>query len=537
MGGVAWRRCRGCKSVYDPAPAEPHALFELYDGPGYFVKDGQDDASTPWGYGHDYLADREHWEAKFDRVVVHLERYVAPGRLLDVGSGPGFLLTVAERHGWRATGIDINSWAADYGRAQLGVDTRPGDLLAAEFADDEFDALTMMDMVEHVPNPDELLAEAARVVKPGGAVAILTPDSGSPISRLLGARWPEVRRPGEHAVLYSAEGLAQLVGRAGFVACGWHPIGKVASLATLAADVESVAPGLLVPLRQWISAQPFGERIYDFDPRTKLCLYARRLPESKRHPGHSAVRIPKRADAMASVETAILEELRSLAAARGYCDWMFEQFSSLVRGSVAEVGSGIGTFTERILGAGAASVLAIEPDEACARVLTERYGDDPRVTLSRDELPQAPSLRTSPAAFDLVICQNVLEHIGDDVEALAQMRAALRYDGRLALVVPAHPRLFGPLDEAYGHWRRYDPADLEAAILAAGFAKPSIKAINSLGVIGWWLKNRKPAARIGGGSLAAFERILPLWKPLERQVPSTWGLSLVCIASPAEGYM
>jgi SAM-dependent methyltransferase len=358
----------------------------------------------------------------------------------------------------------------------------------------------------------------------------LTPDAGSPVSKLLGPRWPEVRRVGEHAVLYSTEGIAQLAARAGFVACGWHPIGKVASLATLAADVESVAPRLLGPARKWIAVHGIGRRTFEFDPRTKFCLYARRLPDRKRHPGHRPVRIPKRPESLESVENAILEELGSLAAARRYCDWMFEQFSTLVSGHVVEVGAGIGTFSQRILDHGAQSLLAIEPDPLCAGALEQRFAEDRRVQLSRDFLPEAPDLRASPGEFDLAVCQNVLEHIGDDVSALRAMRRALRPGGHLALVVPANPRLFGALDEAYGHWRRYDQESLSAAVVAAGFDVPSIRPINVLGVFGWWAKNRRPAARIGSGSFAAYEAILPLWRRIEKALPRRWGLSLVCIA-------
>ena len=82
-----------------------------------------------------------------------------------------------------------------------------------------------------------------------------------------------------------------------------------------------------------------------------------------------------------------LWDLQRLAAARGLGDWMFDQYADRVGSDVVEVGAGIGTFTERLLARGAARVLAIEPEPACAAVLARRFGDDARVTVARELLP------------------------------------------------------------------------------------------------------------------------------------------------------
>lgn len=531
-GEPSFYRCRDCGSLHDPEPSTHRDVRRLYGGREYFVKASGPDTERAvlWGYPDDYLADRANVEAKFDRVLSHLERYVTPGRLLDVGSGPGFLLTVASRRGWEPVGLDINEWAAEYGRKELGVDVRAGTLHEAAFPESAFDALTMMDLIEHVPDPGALVSEAARVVRPGGALAILTPDAGAVSSRALGHRWPEVRRPGEHTILFSVEGLSRLLTRNGFVACAWHSIGKIASLATLAADVSPVAPSVTGRLRAWLAQRPAGSRIIDFDPRTKFCLYARRLPNPERAPQHRPARIPKRPERLTSVGGAILRELEALAAARRYCDWMFAQFAEYVRGRVAEVGAGIGTFSARLLAEGPEELLLIEPDPACAAVLERRFGNDRRARLARDALPEAESLAAEAGRIDLIVCQNVLEHIGDDEAALQTMTRALRPGGHLALIVPAGPRLYGPLDDAYGHWRRYTQVDLEAILRGAGLEVETLRPINALGILGWWAKNRRPGAHVGSASLAAYEALLPAWCRIEKRLRPPSGLSLVSIA-------
>lgn len=525
-------RCRECRSLFDATPPAAADLREIYAGAEYFVKDASDDAQsdTLWGYPADYVADRENVEAKFDRVLAHLERYAGPGRLLDVGCGPGFLLSAARARGWDGVGIDLNQWAVDYGRDQLGLDLRVGELAEAGLGAGEFDAVTMMDLIEHVPDPDALVAEAARLVRPGGALVVLTPDAGAKISRALGRRWPEVARPGEHTVLFSVAGLSALLARHGFAATGWHSIGKIASLATLAADVAPAAPWAAARFREWASGRRLGQRVVDFDPHTKFCLYARRLPETDRRPAHSPARIPKRAETLVAVEDAILDELASLGGANRFCDWMFDQFSAFVGGAVVEVGAGIGTFSRRLLDAGAERLLLIEPEAACAEVLEERFAPDSRVELARDLVPDSPALASLRGQAQLVVCQNVLEHIGDDESALRAMASSLAPGGRLALVVPAGPGLYGPLDEAYGHWRRYEAGDLDAIVAAAGLEVERVKPLNALGIPGWWAKNRRPGARIGPGSLRAYEALVAGWRPLEERWQPAHGLSLYCQA-------
>jgi 2-polyprenyl-3-methyl-5-hydroxy-6-metoxy-1,4-benzoquinol methylase len=443
-------RCRDCRTLFDagPRPGEGHAT------------------------GDDHVTERPVTATQIERVLAHLERYVKPGRLLDLGAGGGPCLSVAQRRGWDAVALAVGS-------------------LADPLVGEPFDAVTLIDVIEHVVDVDAVLGEVSRRVRPGGALVVLTPDAGAPASRTLGRRWSEVV-PGESSALYSVAGLSAALRRHGFVASGWHAIGK---------------------------------------HRTKLCLYARRLPTGQASPEHRAPRIPQRPEQLAQVDEAILGELSSMAESRRLCQWAFDTFADHVEGArVLEVGAGIGTFTGRMLAAGAKEVLAMEPEPVCADVLDETFAGDPRVLVTRDGLPQAPSLEGREGTFDLVVCQNVLEHIGDDLGALEAMRRALRPGGRLSLLVPAGPRLFGALDDAYGHWRRYDEPGLRALLVRAGFSIDEMYSHNALGILGWWAKNRRPGARVDATSLKVYEVLVGMWRPIEERTSRRIGLSLVCTA-------
>jgi SAM-dependent methyltransferase len=206
---------------------------------------------------------------------------------------------------------------------------------------------------------------------------------------------------------------------------------------------------------------------------------------------------------------------------------MFEQVPRNPGPDVLEVGAGIGTFSARLLAAGAERLLLVEPEAACVAELERRFAADPRVEVRAEYLPDAPSLRANAGSFDFALSQNVLEHIPDDAAAMAAMAAALRPGGRLMALVPAHPRLYGSLDRAYGHERRYTRERLRAIVAAAGLELERLYSFNALGVPGWWARNLTGARGIGASSLRAYEALLRAWRPVERRVELPVGLSLI----------
>ncbi len=530
VDGHRFRRCRSCRSLYLCEPPPQEETRDRFGGARYFLNPdyGPPGRGEFVGY-RDYLADRDHIERKFGEVLDHIQLHVPErGQLLDVGCGPGFLLSTARDRGWQARGVELNEWAARIARDEFGLDVHVGALRDAGLRRGELDAVTMMDLIEHVPEPGAIVEEAAGLLRQGGVLALLTPDAGSPVSRLLGRHWPEAQRAPDHVVLFSVRGLTALLDRHGFDALGWHFVGKTSTVRTLMADVSPVAPAMAERAALALGATPL-ERTFEFDPRTKFVLYAKRRRCHVRA-GRSPVvpRYPKRVPARSSGE-AILDELRLLGDADRLCDWLYEQFDPFVGGTVVEVGAGIGTFTGRLLDGGVEQLLAIEPDPGCADILEARFASDPRVACARELLPDAPSLARWAGRVDLVVCQNVLEHIEDHVAATVSMAAALRPGGRLALLVPAHPRLYGSLDLAYGHWRRYTPSMVREIIDHAGLETEDLHHFNVLGILGWWTKGRGRSTQIGPAAMHAYEALLAGWKHVEAHWRPPVGLTLVGI--------
>ena len=97
------------------------------------------------------------------------------------------------------------------------------------------------------------------------------------------------------------------------------------------------------------------------------------------------------------------------------------------------------------------------------------------------------------------------------------------------LLVPALPALYGTLDVALHHFRRYDREGLVKLVNDAGFEVREVRYLNRLGVFGWWLNSRLLKRRVlPKGQLKAFKWLMPLLKREESKPPS-FGMSLLVL--------
>ena len=136
-----------------------------------------------------------------------------PPLVLDVGCGIGLLLDEARRRGWRTQGVELSDWAVRRAR-HLGLDVFQGSLEEAGFEPGSFDAVFMIDVLEHLADPVRTLATVSQVLRPGGVLCLVTPNAASAAAWVLGRRWWGML-PG-HVVLFPHRRLCELLRCLGF---------------------------------------------------------------------------------------------------------------------------------------------------------------------------------------------------------------------------------------------------------------------------------------------------------------------------------
>ncbi len=188
-----------------------------------------------------YLEEYSGRVASAGRLLKYLERHTRPGRLLDVGCGVGVIPAVA-RDPWQAKGVELSSWAVREARTRFGADVVEGTLEEARFPEASFGVVTMLDVIEHLPDPKETLAEARRILGPGGLLFILTPDLKAPLARLMG-RWWWGLRPA-HLHYFSRKSLVSLLESQGFEIKEIGFWGRKFTLGYWISRMKGYAPGL-----------------------------------------------------------------------------------------------------------------------------------------------------------------------------------------------------------------------------------------------------------------------------------------------------
>ena len=212
--------------------------------------------------------------------------------------------------------------------------------------------------------------------------------------------------------------------------------------------------------------------------------------------------------------------LDRMAEADRYNAWLLGRARPFLGQRVLEVGAGIGTFSAQL--AEGRELVAVEPDPALVPHLRQSAS---AATVVEGEIEDAP-----PTPYDSVVCFNVLEHIRDDRAALAAFRERLRPAGHLLLLVPSHPFLFGPIDRAFGHERRYAKRGLRALLEGTGFAVVELRRVNPVGALGWLVAGRVLRhAEIPRTPLRAFDRLVPVLRVLDG-IEFPLGLSLWAVA-------
>lgn len=227
--------------------------------------------------------------------------------------------------------------------------------------------------------------------------------------------------------------------------------------------------------------------------------------------------------------------LERMDGANNYNAWLGQRFREHLGRRVLEIGAGIGTITEQ-LEEGLELLIALEVDRFYVDRLKNKFRGRPHVRPYLSDVALADWESLQAERLDTIVLSNVLEHIPDDGAAVRRFRQILPPGGRVVVLVPALPQLFGSIDEAVGHHRRYTQASLREVLEGNGFEVETLEWMNLVGMPGWFMNSRVMRRRsVPKFQLKVYDRIAPWLAKAESHVKLPVGMSLFAVARVTGG--
>jgi SAM-dependent methyltransferase len=205
-GTFTLSKCTSCGLVFvNPMPTEDY-LTSLYPPTYYSYQDFYEkDLSTIGKIYKKYLVN----------IGTRDPHFKTPGKILDIGCGSGQFLYKMKKKGWIVSGVEVSESAAKLGNELEQLNIYNGNLLQAKFPGASFDYIRSNHSFEHITNPEEVLQEIHRILKPGGKLLIGVPNIVSFNARLFKKYWWYLGAP-VHTYNYSVSTLSRMLEKHGF---------------------------------------------------------------------------------------------------------------------------------------------------------------------------------------------------------------------------------------------------------------------------------------------------------------------------------
>lgn len=190
--------CLKCGLVYVNPQQEKQKICESYQN---MVDQG-------------YIGEEQGRRISARIILKKVTKYKRNGKILDIGCATGFLLDEAKKLGWQVYGVELSKWATGFAKEKYNLDIFEGILKDAGFRHNFFDAVVMIDSIEHLADPKKTLEDVRRILKPGGIICISTPNIESFLSKILSAKWWGIKH--SHLYYFSNKTLTNMLDATGF---------------------------------------------------------------------------------------------------------------------------------------------------------------------------------------------------------------------------------------------------------------------------------------------------------------------------------
>lgn len=229
-----------------------------------------------------------------------------------------------------------------------------------------------------------------------------------------------------------------------------------------------------------------------------------------------------------------LETLQSMRWAHRYNRWVISRIAPFIGDRVLEAGAGIGNLTAHLLDR--ELIVAADDNSSYLERLAANFANNPNVqatTLDLENTTELLELRKH--RFDTIICVNVIEHLKPDEDVLSSFFEILEPGGQAIILAPQGRWLYGSIDRALGHHRRYSRAEMRQKMERAGFEIEVVFGINRVAPLFWFINGRLlHRTSVSGAQVRFFDRLVPLVKAIDRLLPLP-PLSIIAIGHKGGG--
>ncbi len=173
-----------------------------------------------------YLKKRWYFENRYNSQLNKIKQHVQGGRLLDIGCNIGLFLHCAQKKGFTVEGIEFNQESASFGSDFFKIPIHTKSLEEINYPENTFDVITMYDVLEHIPDPKNVLDTIKKILKPDGLLVIQSPNIDSLMAQLTGSNWCWLTPP-DHLFHFTPQTLKKLLTNQGFNIVSlytWEPI-------------------------------------------------------------------------------------------------------------------------------------------------------------------------------------------------------------------------------------------------------------------------------------------------------------------------
>ncbi|MBI2309888.1 methyltransferase domain-containing protein [Candidatus Collierbacteria bacterium] len=448
------------------------------------------------------------WKAEYSLSLMPVRKMIRDGdMLIDAGCGEGYCSFLLHRNGVQIIGFDVSRHSIERAIAKAkhkGIEREVfffvGDAENVPLRSNLADHYILFALLHHLTNPNLALSHISRLLKPKGHYFIH--DNNDSKFRFL-FDWlmrlfPLWKEKAAKEAKFSAHRMRDMLRQSGLS-------GSVGTQVFLPPHVFNLFQAEIT-IHILSITNKIGSKIPWFRNQGGIVLahgnFKNRLYDAEK------------------------DTLESMSQAAWYNRWTLHKFRKFVVGNILEVGCGIGTFTRELMQFG--PVYAIDNNQNCVNITKKNITG--RIKVELGDIEKGGSL-FGDKKFDTVVCINVLEHIRNDNQALTNIFRKLKPRGYLIALVPIHQFLYGTIDEAIGHYRRYTVPHFRTMLEKNHFEIIFSRKLNFLGAIGWWVAGRLLQNSIVDKKyLRVFDAIAPFVLSVEDLIEPPIGTSLLVVA-------